>query len=314
MLTVTSCSKQSNKNLHIIMVNALNGHPVYEQQAEAAKKAAEDYGVDLEITGPVIGCDDVLSEYVKCMENAVEAKPDAIICEPFEPAVYKYVKMAHDNGIPVFCTSAGTDNPDDYIAYCGTDNVQYGIDATDYVAEKSGGNAKILAVMTNDKNVEQMTQLTSIKNRIDEKYPNMEVITNVYDNANEETATKVIGEAFNAYPEIDTVIMLEATGGPVASDVATELGKEILILDIDSGEKTVNNILNGTEWASMVQNFYKRGYETVRMAYEYVTNDGKTEFEKFENSSVVLITEENAENCKDMLWDQVCLKGKSWNK
>ena len=31
------------------MVNALNGHPVYEQQAAGARKAAEDYGVNLEI-------------------------------------------------------------------------------------------------------------------------------------------------------------------------------------------------------------------------------------------------------------------------
>ena len=37
---------------YVILVNALVGHPVYEQQAEAARKAAEEYGVKLEIIGP----------------------------------------------------------------------------------------------------------------------------------------------------------------------------------------------------------------------------------------------------------------------
>ena len=307
LLPLTSCLKQAEKDkpVHVIMVNALNGHPVYEQQAKAAKKAAEDYGVNLEITGPVKGCTNVLDEYIKSFESAIAAKPDAIICEPFEPAVYEYAKKAFDAGIPVFCTSAGTDNPDYYISCCGTDNTQYGIDAADCVAEKTDGKANILVVMTSNNNVEQTKQFNALKDRIAEKYPNMHIVTNVEDNADEKQATEVIGKSFKDYPEIDTVIMLEATGGPIAADVSKELGKDILILDIDSGEKTISNIINGTEWASMVQNFYKRGYETVKMANEYVKSGGKTKFEKFVNSSVTLITKENASKCDELLWSQI---------
>ena len=63
---------------------------------------------------------------------------------------------------------------------------------------------------------------------------------------------------------------------------------------------------------SMAQNFYKRGYETVRMAYEYITKNGEVEYGKFEDSSAVLISKDNAADFEKILWENVRTKGKEW--
>ena len=297
---------------YIIMVNALNGHPVYEQQAEAARKAAEDYGVNLEIIGPSMGTATLVADYVAAMENAITLQPDAIICEPFDPALFTCVTQAHEAGIPVFCTSNGTDNTEEYISCTGTDNTQYGITAADMIAEATGGKANLLVVLGNLTTVNQVEQLEGIKSRIAEAYPDMKVVDAVADENDLSKAVTLFQDNFNAYPEIDTVVMLESTGGPGAAQVAKEMNKEVRILDIDAVAETIANIQAGTEWATLAQNFFKRGYESVRMAYEYLTQDGQVEYGQFVDSSTVLITAENAPTYEEDLWAAVKMKGMPW--
>ena len=298
--------------LYIIMVNALNGHPVYEQQAEAARKAAEDYGVNLEIIGPSMGTQTIVPDYVAAMENAITMQPDAIICEPFDPALFSGVTKAYEAGIPVFCTSNGTDKPEEYISCTGTDNTQYGITAVDMIAEATGGEAHILAVLGNLTTVNQVEQLEGMKARIAEAYPNMEIVDAVADENNLSVTVGLFQDNFNSYPEIDTVVMLESTGGPGAAQVAREMNKEVRVLDIDAVAETIDNIIAGTEWATLAQNFYKRGYESVRMAYEYLTQDGDIAYSQFMDSSTVLITAENAATYEEDLWAAVKVKGTDW--
>jgi len=297
---------------YIIMVNALNGHPVYEQQAEAARKAAEDYGVNLEIIGPSMGTATLVADYVAAMENAITLQPDAIICEPFDPALFTCVTQAHAAGIPVFCTSNGTDNTEEYISCTGTDNTQYGITAADMIAEATGGKANLLVVLGNLTTVNQVEQLEGIKSRIAEAYPDMKVVDAVADENDLSKAVTLFQDNFNAYPEIDTVVMLESTGGPGAAQVAKEMNKEVRILDIDAVAETIANIQAGTEWATLAQNFFKRGYESVRMAYEYLTQDGQVEYGQFVDSATVLITAENAPTYEEDLWAAVKMKGMPW--
>ena len=81
---------------------------------------------------------------------------------------------------------------------------------------------------------------------------------------------------------------------------------------VDAVAETIDNIIAGDEWATMAQNFFKRGYESVRMAYEYYTSGGTAEFPKYVDSGTVLITAENASTYEDDLWAVICTKGTPW--
>lgn len=326
LAVVCGCAKETKEKKneaktsvepYVIMVNALNGIPVYDQQAEAAKKAAADYGVKLEITGPAVGTtpagvDAVIKDYKTAMKDAISKKPDAIICEPFDPEIYECVTEAKQAGISVFCTSNGTENEDEFVACCGTDNVEYGRTAAKLIAEKTGGRANVLAVVSSNTVPTQAEQIESFKHYCEEKYPEVKVVATAEDGADASIAEEAIKAAFEEHPEIDTVMMLESVGGPVAVRVAKEMEMQINVLDVDTAAETVANIVSGDEWATLAQNYYKRGYESVRMAYEYITEDGVKEFRTFEDSSTVLITSENAADFEKILWENVRTKGKPW--
>jgi len=294
---------------YIILVNALVGHPVYEQQAVGARMAAEDFGVKLEIIGPAMGTNALVEETNNFIDNAISMHPDAIITEPWDPSMNAAVARIYAAGIPNFCTSNLPENEEHFVSWIGTDNYNYGIAAADMIAEKTGGKANVCIMMANFDATNQVEQKKGFEDTIAQKYPDIKVAVTEADGADISKALTKFEEIYTAYPEVDVVWMLEGTGGPAAAQVAKEKGRQILILDIDAVEQTVDLIGKGEIWATLAQNFYKRGYESVRMAYEYVTNGNADTFEKYNDSGVVLITKDNVETYEDDLLAAIRLKG-----
>ncbi|MPN59901.1 hypothetical protein SDC9_207623 [bioreactor metagenome] len=139
-------------------------------------------------------------------------------------------------------------------------------------------------------------------------------ITNVVADKNDvATAMSVIEDTLNTYPETNVVVMLESTGGPGVVQVCQETGRtDVLILDIDAVDATIDNIKAGKVWATLAQNFYKRGYESVRMAYEYLTEGDAATFAKLNDSGTVLIDQSNAATYAEDLWGAIVYKGTAW--
>ncbi len=298
---------------YIILVNALVGHPVYEQQAEAARKAAEDYGVKLEIIGPTFGTSTIVTDYIAAMENAITLQPDAIIGEPFDPSLFEVFSRAKQANIPMFLTSNLLENEDEFVAWIGTDNYNYGINAADMIAEKTGGKANICVVMGDLATTNQVEQRKGIEERIAEKYPDMKVVNVVADKNDLATAMTVTEDTLNTYPETNCFVMLESTGGPGVAQVCAEMDRsDVLILDIDAVEATIDNIKDGKVWATLAQNFYKRGYESVRMAYEHLTEGSNATFAKMNDSGTVLIDSTNVVAYEENLWEEIVYKGTPW--
>ena len=298
---------------YVILVNALVGHPVYEQQAEAARKAAEEYGVKLEIIGPTFGTTTIVTDYIAAMENAITLAPDAIIGEPFDPSLFEVFNRAKEAGIPMFLTSNLLEDQDAFISWIGTDNYNYGLNAADMIAAKTDGKANICVVMGDLATTNQVEQRQGLEDRIAEKYPDMKITNVVADKNDVATAMSVIEDTLNTYPETNVVIMLESTGGPGVVQVCEEMNRtDVLILDIDAVEATIDNIAAGKVWATLAQNFYKRGYESVRMAYEYLTEGGAATFAKLNDSGTVLIDKSNVDTYAEDLWGAIVYKGTPW--
>lgn len=304
-----SSQGSSAKQPHIVLVNAIVGHPVYEQQAEAAREAAAEYNVKLDIIGPPMGDSDLVGTTVTNFDNAIAMDPDAIITEPWDPSFMASMSKIRQAGIPNFCTSNAPANADDYVAMIGTDNTKYGQTAAEMIAQKTGGKANVLIMFANLAAANQMEQAKGFEDAIAKNYPNIKVVAKDADNADASKAVTQFEQDFKAYPEIDVVLMLEGTGGPSAAQVAAEMNKKVLILDIDATDQTIANITKGTEWATLAQNFYKRGYESVRMAAEYLQNGNASSFNKDNDSGTVLIDSSNVANYKAVLQDAINKKG-----
>jgi ABC-type sugar transport system substrate-binding protein len=304
-----SGAKGGQKPYHIILVNALVGHPVYEQQAVGARMAAKDYGVNLEIIGPTMGTSALVEETTNFIDQAITMKPDAIITEPWDATLNAPLQRVYNAKIPNFCTSNLPDNPNHFISWIGTDNYNYGKTSADMIAEKTGGKANVCIMMSFLDISNQVEIRKGFMDRIAEKYPGIKVSVTESDQANMDIAMKKFEEIFRAYREVDVVWMLEGTGGPAAAQVAQEMGRKVLILDVDAVDQTIDLIGKGQIWATLAQNFYKRGYESVRMAYEYLSNGNANSFEKYNDSGVVLINSSNVGTYEKDLMGAIRYKG-----
>jgi ribose transport system substrate-binding protein len=247
------------------------------------------------------------------MENAITLQPDAIIGEPFDPSLFEVFDRAKQAGIPMFLTSNLLEDESAFISWIGTDNYNYGLNAADMIAAKTDGKANICVVMGDLATTNQVEQRKGIEDRIAEKYPDMKITNVVADKNDVATAMSVIEDTLNTYPETNVVVMLESTGGPGVVQVCQETGRtDVLILDIDAVDATIDNIKAGKVWATLAQNFYKRGYESVRMAYEYLTEGDAATFAKLNDSGTVLIDQSNAATYAEDLWGAIVYKGTPW--
>ena len=220
-------------------------------------------------------------------------KPDAIVAEPWDPSMYAALKRAKDAGIPVACTSNMP--PEDLcFAFIGTNNTKYGIDAADVLAKKMNGKAGVMIMMSKLDISNQVESKNAFEARLKEKYPGMKVVLVDFDDANLQTATEKFDAAFRAYPQINAVILFEGTGAQAAAAIAKEQNKKIVILGVDPIQETLDGIRKGNIWGTMAQNFYRRGYESIRYCVEYL-NGNKSAFNKVNDSGLVLVTKDNVD-------------------
>ncbi len=297
----------TDEPISIVFVNALVGHPVYNMQDEGVLAAVKDLGEDV-VDVQIIGASDtngLAEKTIEFIDLAIAMNPDAIVAEPWDPSMYAALERAKEAGIPVATTSNMA--PEGlYFAHIGTDNTQYGIDVADILAEKMDGKANIMIMMSKLDISNQVEAKDAFEARIEEAYPDMNVVLVDFDDANLQTAFEKFDAAYRAYPEIDCVFMLEGTGAQAAAAVAKEQNRDVVVLGVDPIEETLDGIRKGEIWGTMAQNFYKRGYESIRFCVEYV--NGNTEaFNKINDSGLVLVTKDNVDTVIDAL-DKATLK------
>jgi ribose transport system substrate-binding protein len=96
------------------------------------------------------------------------------------------------------------------------------------------------------------------------------VIVKTYlDGSNPTKANENAAQALKDYPELDGLIGLYGYNGPAILDAVTEGGKigKVKIIAFDEFEKTLQGVADGTIHATIIQDPYEYGYETVRMLH-----------------------------------------------
>lgn len=280
----------------IVFVSGIVGLPVLQPARIGAQKRGEELGYDVSWVGPTQFSE---AEMINQMEIALAEKVDAVITSPTNPSVFRPVyEKFQEAGIPI--VNAILDAPDDQdlrIAYIGTDQEQYGINAAHHLAKKMDETASIAVLMTTLDMGNQVAQLSAFEKTLAENYPNMKVVVKEPDNSDAIMAAEKIGTIFLTYPEVDAVFCLEVACGPAAAQVMRETGKSgVTVLAIDDVDDTLGGIREGLIWATMTQDFYRMGYESVGFVHDFL-NGG--EVPSVTDSGTVLVTAENIDTYAD---------------
>ena len=305
----TSASTAAKK-YKVVWINPLQNYIGYVNQETAVKEAAAAYGMELTILG-VPTTDGVIEKNAALLEDAVAMKPDAILCVPFNKAMYPALTKAMAAGIKVVGSGADTADKALRSAYIGTDNKTMGIMAADAFSKVVGGKANIFVMMSQLDISNQVEAKTAFEAKI-KTYPELKMVGFDKDGADMATAMTVFDAAFRADKSIDAVWMLEGVGGAAAVKIAKEQNRKVNILEVDDGKETLDNIRSGAVYGSLAQNFFKMGYESVRLAFELLSGvkDVPTELD----SGIIVVTKANVETYSKDMDAAIMKKGTPWKK
>jgi ribose transport system substrate-binding protein len=306
----TADTKEPAKKLKFVWINPLQNYIGYVNQEKATKQAAADYGIDLTCLG-VPTADGIIEKNAEQLENAVAMKPDAILCVPFNKAMYPAMQKAMAAGIPVIASGSDTTDKSLRAAYIGTDNKTMGIMAADTFNKEFNGKANVFIMMSQLDASNQVEAKEAFENKIKD-YPGIKVIGFDKDNADMAQAMEKFDGAFRANKSIDTVWMVEGVGGAAAVKVAKEQNRTLKILEVDDGKEKLDNIRNGAVFGTLAQNFFKMGYESVRLGYEVVT--GVKDVPKELDSGIIVVTKANVDTYEKDMDAAICKKGTPWKK
>ena len=280
----------------IVFVSGIAGLPVLQPARIGAQKRGEELGYEVSWVGPTEYSGAAMIDF---MEIALAEEVLAVITSATEPDLMRpiYTKL-REAGIPV--VNAIVDAPSDKdlrIAYIGTDQTQYGINAARHLGGKLGGEGTIGVMMTTLDMGNQVAQLAAFTDTLGKEFPGMEVVLKEANNSNPVEAIQKAEAILLAYPDLDAMFCLEVTCGPATAQVIRETGREgLVVLAIDDQEDTLGYIKTGEIWGTMTQDFYRMGYESVQFIHDHI--NGK-EIPSETDSGTVLVTSENVDTYKN---------------
>ena len=286
---------KKEKELEILFVSPMVGHPVWLGAKEGMDAAAEEFG----FTGVWTGADDhSVEKTVEALENAVAQLPDGIVTCPFAPQAFTTtLNKAKEAGIPVTVTAVDTEFPDQRASFIGTNSWEAGTTQAEALHKAVGDNMKIGVIMSNLDSQNQVIQVDALKAYI-EDIPGAEIVDMQENRGDMIKAMEVFSAMIDAYPEMNALFGTEGGGAPGFAQVLEERGlaDAITVISMDDTEQNLAVVREGKIYGIMAQNFFKMGYLGAKYAWQAAQG---IDVPEEVDSGVTLVTQENVDTYKD---------------
>jgi len=265
-------------------------------RAGAEAKAAELGNVKLTFNAPPGKVDPYIQ--LQMVEDAITKRTGAIMLAPLNAdALVLGVEKAKDAGIPVILIDSGI-HTDRYDAFFATDNGAAARTAADTLAQLIGKKGKIAVINAQPGAGTTMTRENEFKDRIKEKYPDIQIVGVQYSDGDKTKAMNQALDFMTANPDLAGFYGCNegATVGLAQAVAQTGRAGKIKVVGFDFSKDTKTLIQQGAIQATMVQNPYQMGYLGMDAAVRAVNGEdlgGKTI-----DTGVTVATSENLTSIK----------------
>ena len=242
----------------------------YGQVIKAGAEAAgKDLGCDVVFEGPV-GID--IDQHVAYLENAITMEADGIgVSNPNGEVLNPVIQKALDAGIPTITFDSEADGSPS-LAFVGQNLYQSGYTQADTIAKLIGEKGKVLIITGEAAATWSIERETGNRDAF-AKFPNIQVLTTVSTGWEEQAQYAAIENAILANPDVAAIATLDAGTTPTTGVVLSRLDRtDIVHVGHDLNLQTMDNIKNGWTDVSFSQYPYNKGYQTVKIMYDYLTN------------------------------------------
>jgi ribose transport system substrate-binding protein len=254
---------------------------------EGAKKAADDFGVDLTFVGANL---DVATQ-VKQVEDFIQKGVDVLIIQGADSAgIVAAVNAAEKAGVPVVTTG---DKPDagKITTHIGFDNVESGVIGADFIGKQLGGKGNVVELIGRLGTASGREKSEGLKQGL-AKYPDMKIVASQPAEFQREKALSVMENIIQAQPKIDAVYAAndDMALGALQALKASGRDKGVVIVGNDGIDDAIAAIQRGEMAATNATPPYRQGYIGVEVAVRIGNNQPVPALVKEKNE---LITKEN---------------------
>jgi ribose transport system substrate-binding protein len=294
---------EGHSDQRYVMVVPISGHPFWVPIRQGAQDAADQLGVQFEFTGPV-EFDNIAQQ--NQMEQIALTKPAAFLTGAFDPSMTDTINRVTEMGVPV--ATFDSDAPDSArITFVGPDHYNVGYQYGKKIVELIKADGKEegqIGLLTAINQTNLQVRIQGLKDYLASDAPGFEVVA-IEDNQGddqitaERTKTMLLGN-----PEIDGVVVINATGSGVATAL-NELDRkgEVMVVASDVFDPIVCGIIDGAIQTTSAVNTYLEGYMSLLLAYQYVNGNvdgvpgasvGVSKLPPIIDPGMFFITQENA--------------------
>ncbi|MFP4697820.1 MAG: autoinducer 2 ABC transporter substrate-binding protein [Eubacteriales bacterium] len=212
-----------NEKLTIAMIPKVIGSTYFDICAEGAREKANEIGMDFIYKGPTTA--DAASQ-VNIIQDMILNEVDIIAISPIDPAAVKPIlKQAQDEGILVITYDADADVDSRQAFVNQVSKEVLGRHMMDNIAKGLGEDGKF-AILTASLTAEnQNAWIKWIKRQLEEKYNNMELISIIPTDEDQQKAYAQTRNLIQAHPDLEGILALSTVAVPGAARAIEALDK-----------------------------------------------------------------------------------------
>lgn len=277
---------------------------------DALKAGVNDAANSLDADWYYAGPQDLSPEKVaEAIDQAVAKKVTGIVLHGQFQETGAAIDNAIAAGIPVICVN--TDIESNRLAFLGCDPYNTGVEMAKQMAKEIDGKGKIIiSSFLSGGQPSAIDNLQGCKDELSKNWPNIEIVAEVDDKADETTAATAVGAALQANQDVVGIIGMQAPSAVGAATAVREAGLtgKIKIVGRDRDSATLELIESGEVAASFAQNSYVEGYIAVKWLHDYANGNLKVTQNYLEaginpippivDSGSIIITKDNVEQFK----------------
>ncbi len=281
-VSVTGCNRGEKANRSgptlALVVKTLN-NAFFIEMEKGAKAAADSLGIQLVVQAPEREID--VEKQMEIVENLIERKVDVLLLVPsgsreIVPAIVK----ANAAKIPVVIVDTRVDaaalkSANARIAtFIGSDNVDGGRIAGEFVAQKLGGKGKVAVLEGIPGHETGDSRLRGFRSAI-AKYPGLTIVASQTANWERDQAFNVAQNILQSHPDIQAIFACNDVMalGAVEAIAAAGRTKDIAVVGFDAQDDARTAIRQGRMAATIAQNPHEMGSLAVISASKLLRNE-----------------------------------------
>ncbi len=263
----TAATTTGNYKLAFVTNNASDYWTIARKGVEKADGEMNNVTVEFKLPG-----EGTAAEQKRIIDDLVSTGVQGIAMSPVDPD--NQTQLINDTAKRTLVITQDSDAPTSERAlYIGTDNVAAGRQAGQLIKEAlpNGGKIMLFVGKSDARNAAERAQ--GIKEALNGS--NIEILDTRTDDTDRARAKSNAADTLVKHPDIAALVGLWSYNGPAILGAVKDAGKsgQVKIICFDEEDETLAGVKDGSIFATVVQQPYEFGYQSVKMMAQILGGD-----------------------------------------